>query len=443
MNLARLRLSSVALVAVMFFLSMLAYTLYNLYSLQSALRQDVGENMVWALSQGVYQSARLSQVAARQPRTAADDAEQQMRQSILTANLSMLVEGPQRRFMEHSEVLADISRVLGMLEQPVVDHIGLQQQLQLIGNKVMLAERESEGRDRDRHRQLVMQVILAVLGILLAGSILCVQLLRSLKQVRVASEEISRQHEQARTLLDALQQERAARLRYRDFVSLMSHQLRTPLAVIDSSAQRLLRQNPGQDITQRVQRMRTSVSQLNELISRVLDGVRQDDARESSTRASSLELLVHDWRDVLAEAMARLDEMLSARPVRVDWREAGEGPLPISCDRLWCVEILCNLLSNADKYSPPGCPIELAVELREEHLYCSVRDFGPGLTDDDRERVFERFYRAQGTRSIAGTGLGLSIARALAQWHGGSLTVCNAEGGGALFTLVLPRSAEL
>lgn len=443
MNLARLRLSSVALVAVMFFLSMLAYTLYNLYSLQSVLRQDVGENMVWALSQGVYQSARLSQVAARQPRTAADDAEQQMRQSILTANLSMLVEGPQRRFMEHSEVLADISRVLGMLEQPVVDHIGLQQQLQLIGNKVMLAERESEGRDRDRHRQLVMQVILAVLGILLAGSILCVQLLRSLKQVRVASEEISRQHEQARTLLDALQQERAARLRYRDFVSLMSHQLRTPLAVIDSSAQRLLRQNPGQDITQRVQRMRTSVSQLNELISRVLDGVRQDDAMESSTRASSLELLVHDWRDVLAEAMARLDEMLSARPVRVDWREAAEGPLPISCDRLWCVEILCNLLSNADKYSPPGSPIELAVELRGEHLYCSVRDFGPGLTDEDRERVFERFYRAQGTRSIAGTGLGLSIARALAQWHGGSLTVCNAEGGGALFTLVLPRSAEL
>ena len=442
MNLARLRLSSVALVAVMFFLSMLAYTLYNLYSLQSALRQDVGENMVWALSQGVYQSARLSQVAARQPRTAADDAEQQMRQSILTANLSMLVEGPQRRFMEHSEVLADISRVLGMLEQPVVDHIGLQQQLQLIGNKVMLAERESEGHDRDRHRQLVMQVILAVLGILLAGSILCVQLLRSLKQVRVASEEISRQHEQARTLLDALQQERAARLRYRDFVSLMSHQLRTPLAVIDSSAQRLLRQNPGQDITQRVQRMRTSVSQLNELISRVLDGVRQDDAMESSTRASSLELLVHDWRDVLAEALARLDEMLSSRPVRVNWREAGEGSLPISCDRLWCVEILCNLLSNADKYSPPGSPIELAVQLRGEHLYCTVRDFGPGLTDEDRERVFERLYRAQGTRSIAGTGLGLSIARALAQWHGGSLTVCNAEGGGALFTLVLPLPAE-
>ena len=442
MNLARLRLSSVALVAVMFFLSMLAYTLYNLYSLQSVLRQDIGENMVWALSQGVYQSARLSQVAARQPRTAADDAEQQMRQEILAANLLMLVEGPQRRFMEHSDVLADISRVLGMLEQPVVDHIGLQQQLQLIGNKVMLAERESEGHDRDRHRQLVMQVILAVLGILLAGSILCVQLLRSLKQVRVASEEISRQHEQARTLLDALQQERAARLRYRDFVSLMSHQLRTPLAVIDSSAQRLLRQNPGQDITQRVQRMRTSVSQLNELISRVLDGVRQDDAMESSTRASSLELLVHDWRDVLAEALARLDEMLSSRPVRVNWREAGEGSLPISCDRLWCVEILCNLLSNADKYSPPGSPIELAVQLRGEHLYCTVRDFGPGLTDEDRERVFERFYRAQGTRSIAGTGLGLSIARALAQWHGGSLTVCNAEGGGALFTLVLPLPAE-
>ena len=442
MNLARLRLSSVALVAVMFFLSMLAYTLYNLYSLQSVLRQDIGENMVWALSQGVYQSARLSQVAARQPRTAADDAEQHMRQEILAANLLMLVEGPQRRFMEHSDVLADISRVLGMLEQPVVDHIGLQQQLQLIGNKVMLAERESEGHDRDRHRQLVMQVILAVLGILLAGSILCVQLLRSLKQVRVASEEISRQHEQARTLLDALQQERAARLRYRDFVSLMSHQLRTPLAVIDSSAQRLLRQNPGQEITQRVQRMRTSVSQLNELISRVLDGVRQDDAMESSTRASSLELLVHDWRDVLAEALARLDEMLSSRPVRVDWREAGEGPLPISCDRLWCVEILCNLLSNADKYSPPSSPIELAVQLRGEHLYCTVRDFGPGLTDEDRERVFERFYRAQGTRSIAGTGLGLSIARALAQWHGGSLTVCNAEGGGALFTLVLPLPAE-
>ena len=106
MTLGRLRLSSVALIAVLFFLSMLAYTLYSLASLQSELRQDVGENMVWASSQGVYQSGRLALVALRQPRTAADDAEQQMRREMLAANLLMLAEGPQRRYMERSGVMA-------------------------------------------------------------------------------------------------------------------------------------------------------------------------------------------------------------------------------------------------------------------------------------------------------------------------------------------------
>jgi signal transduction histidine kinase len=436
------RVQVIALAAVLCFASLLGYALYKLSGLQEELRTDVGENMVWAMSQAVYQSGRLYQAALTTPPTAASDSGQILHRNLLKARLVMLSTGAQHRYMQRLGVLPELIECMAMLDQPQLDYDGIQQALLRISNQVMLADRELVGAQRDAHRRLMVQVMLAVLGVLLAGALLCWQLLGSLRRANLSHAEVVQQHEKTRELLDALQQERLTTLRYRDFVSLMSHQLRTPLAVIDSSAQRLLRQRHDGDlvhnVSERAQRVRKSVQQLNQLIGRVLEGLRLDEGVVGGSDLGALELLRCNWREVVAEALERFADLAAQRSVVMRWPLAGSAPLWVECDRMWCVEILCNLLSNADKYSPAMQPIEVTVDVREDMLYCSVRDYGQGIAEEELEQVFERFYRSESTQSIVGIGLGLAIARTLAQWHGGSLTACNASQGGACFTLCIP-----
>lgn len=435
------RVQVVALAAVLCFILLLGYTLYKLAGLQDELRTDVGENMVWALSQAAYQSARLHQAALTTQPTEASDNAQILHRNLLWAQLTLLTSGAQRRYMQRVEVLPELLVCIDMLDQSRLNYDGIQQRLQRISNQVMLADRELAGKRRDAHRRLMFQVMLAVLGVLLAGALLCWQLMGSLRRANRAHAEIVRQHEQARELLDALQQERLTKLRYRDFVSLMSHQLRTPLAVIDSSAQRLLRQRDdgelAQNVSERIQRVRKSVKQLNQLIGRVLEGLRLDEEQMTCNEPASLQLCRCDWREVVAEALERFADVAAQRSVTQHWMPDDGTPLWVTCDRMWCMEILCNLLSNADKYSPDKQPIEITVAVREGVLYCSVRDYGQGIAEHDLARVFERFYRSEQVQSISGIGLGLSIAQTLAQWQGGSLTARNASQGGACFTLRL------
>lgn len=442
---SRQRLQWAAVAAVLCFVVLLGYTLYKLQRLQVELSTDVGENMVWALSQAVYQGGMLHQAALISP-TAASHAAQVLHRNLLKARLKMLTSGGQYDYMKRAGVLSELQRAVSMLEQSQMDYGGVQKLIQQVGNKVMLSERDIAGARRDAHRTLMVQVMLAVLGVLLAGTLLGWQLLSSQRRTNASYVEIARQHAKTRELLEALQQERANKLRYRDFVSLMSHQLRTPLAVIDSSAQRLLRQfhsdGQVQNVSDRSLRIRKSVYQLNQLIGRVLEGLRLDEDLVSSGDLASLELRRCDWREVVVDALERFTELPVSRSIELSGLAVaqGEAALWVDCDRMWCVEILNNLLSNADKYSPAGLPIDVAVEVAEGTLYCHVRDYGQGIAEGELARVFERFYRGEQTQNSVGVGLGLSIAQTLAHWHGGSLTVRNTEQGGACFTLALPVS---
>src|SRR5690606_26266916 len=184
-----------ALLAGLCFLGMLGYTVYSLSSLQYELAEDVGENMVWALSQGVYQSGRLH---VAHEMSAADFM---IQRSMLKSRLNMLSEGGQRRYMERSGVWPDIQRATAMLAEPAPDYAALQGLLRDIGNRVMLAERVDAGLRRDAHEQLIVQLMAAVFGILLAGAVLFWQLFFSLQRAKAATEQIALQHAQARELL--------------------------------------------------------------------------------------------------------------------------------------------------------------------------------------------------------------------------------------------------
>lgn len=427
MRAQQLWLTRALLLLITAFAGFTGYSLSALSDLEKDLSRDLGEDMVWAISQASYQSNLL--MLAQLAPSAGHRGNLALQHALLRGRLEVLLAPAQERFMEHAGVRDSLLKMKETLGSAEPDYPQVQVDLQRIGQQVMRTNLDLIGERRDAHESLLRLLAICIGGVVLTGGVLCWQLLRSLTRVRQA-------HDQARDLLDALEREKEARLRYRDFVSVMSHQLRTPLAVIDSSAQRLTRKAAGEPgVLVRAQRIRSSVRQLNQLIARVLQGLRVDEQRSEGV---TLEYQRCSWEDVVRQALDGFDDLLAARPIQLYWAPGVPRPLWLECDRLWCVEILTNLISNADKYSPLGAPIDILVESADGNLICSVSDAGAGISEASLSRLFEPFYRDGEASGGDGIGLGLSIARALARKHGGRLTVTNRTDGGACFTLQLP-----
>jgi signal transduction histidine kinase len=125
------------------------------------------------------------------------------------------------------------------------------------------------------------------------------------------------------------------------------------------------------------------------------------------------------------------------QPIAVILYAVESGDVP------WLMQILAVLLENAVRFVPPGGSIAVSGSLQDRWLEASVRDTGPGISPDHLPRLFDRFYRAEASRTRgkgAGTGLGLAIARELARAQGGDLVAENAKDGGAIVRLRLPRA---
>ncbi|QNS08374.1 sensor histidine kinase [Streptomyces xanthii] len=119
--------------------------------------------------------------------------------------------------------------------------------------------------------------------------------------------------------------------------------------------------------------------------------------------------------------------------VAAEARTAGVAGVPARLSRL-----LSSLLDNAAKFSPPGRPVEITLTSAPDELVLTVRDHGPGISDEDLPYVFDRFYRARTARALPGSGLGLAMVRQIAHAHDAELTAEHAFGGGAQFRLRIP-----
>ncbi len=221
----------------------------------------------------------------------------------------------------------------------------------------------------------------------------------------------------------------------RDFVANVSHELKTPIGALGLLAETMAAEEDPELLRRLADRVLHEAERLERTVEDLLD-LSILEAQESPDR-DLVPVAV-----VMADAAERMSAVAEAAGIPIEVTEPAED-IVVSCDRRQVTSALFNLLDNAVKYSEEGGKVELAAEVEGFHVVISVRDYGIGIPGGDLERIFERFYRVDRTRSRAtgGTGLGLSIVRHVAQAHGGEVSVTSEEGAGSTFCLKLPLAA--
>jgi DNA-binding response OmpR family regulator/anti-sigma regulatory factor (Ser/Thr protein kinase) len=238
---------------------------------------------------------------------------------------------------------------------------------------------------------------------------------------------------------DVSERKRMERLKD-EFVSTVSHELRTPLTSIRGSLGLIAGGAVG-DIPAKAKRLveiaHSNCQRLVNLVNDILD-IQKIEAGGMAFDMAHIDLLpvVHRAIDENASYAHQFDVAVTFESVLPSVYVQGDF------NRL--LQVITNLLSNAVKFSPKGDVVVLRVSLGHQQVVLAVEDHGPGISEEFRPRVFQKFSQADATdtRTKGGTGLGLSISRAIAERHGGELSFESEPGSGATFNLALPLSAE-
>lgn len=229
---------------------------------------------------------------------------------------------------------------------------------------------------------------------------------------------------------------RSSEDRMRRFITDASHELRTPLTTIRGFAE-LYRQGAARDVEMLMSRIESEASRLGLLVEDLLLLARLDAQRPLERRRVDLLALasdaVHDAQAIAPKrniTMAVLD---------------GPGTPEVLGDEARLRQVLSNLVTNALQHTPENADITVRVGTDGDNAVLEVADEGPGMSQQDALRIFERFYRTDSSRArtSGGTGLGLSIVDSLVQAHGGSVTVTTAPEQGCRFRVSLPRIADV
>ena len=217
-----------------------------------------------------------------------------------------------------------------------------------------------------------------------------------------------------------------------EVLSIVSHDLRSPLATI-SMATSLLddRSRPEEERAQMVQMVRRATQRMERLVRDMLEVSRMDSGRTLPIDAQCVDLA-----PVLCEAVAAQAPVAQGAGLLVECAVPEDLPaVRVDCDRVQ--QVVCNLVGNAMKFTPPGGRITIAARAEGAEVEVSVKDTGAGMSEADLERIFEPYWQAQRTASL-GAGLGLKIAKGIVEAHGGRIWVESALGKGTTFFFTLP-----
>jgi len=231
---------------------------------------------------------------------------------------------------------------------------------------------------------------------------------------------------------EAFDERTASEDRLRRFVGDASHELRTPLTSIRGYAE-LFRRGAAErpeDLQKAMRRIEEEAARMGVMVDDLLLLARLDQKRP----------IEHQPVDLTRIASDAVDDTRTVAPERlIDYTP--NGSIMVSGDEVRLRQVLANLLTNAVRHTPPTTPVHVQVTSNDDEAVIEVRDEGPGMAPEDAARVFERFWRADSsrTRASGGTGLGLAIVSAIAEAHGGRAEVLTAPGAGASFRVHLPR----
>lgn len=218
-----------------------------------------------------------------------------------------------------------------------------------------------------------------------------------------------------------------------DFVSLVSHQIRAPLTNMRGAVERMEGDCPLLNAT--CTRMFAILNQQSARLDRLVKDIL------NATRIEAGQLVLESEPLSVVPVVQQVVEQIRARTtIRPIALTAKPGLPMVFADRDRLAEVLANLLDNADKYSPAGKEIDVDIRAEQVEVIVTVRDHGNGLSPNDLEHVFDKFYRADSSdaQTTYGYGLGLYVCARLAQAQGGRIWAENAPGGGAVFSLALP-----
>lgn len=238
--------------------------------------------------------------------------------------------------------------------------------------------------------------------------------------------------QKAQELEVALAREKELNELQRKFISMASHEFRTPLAIIDSAAQRLTKNRAklsNEEIDKRTTKIRQAVSRMTRLMESTLTAARLEDGK--------IEIEIGDCRirDLLKDICERQEDLSESHVIRCD---LGGIPETIQADTGALEQVFTNVLSNAVKYAPDAPDIRVEARKDGAYILVSVRDRGIGMDREDLPHLGERFFRAKTSEGIAGTGIGLNLVKALIELHAGGIEVESERGKGTVFTVRLP-----
>ena len=237
--------------------------------------------------------------------------------------------------------------------------------------------------------------------------------------MRSSKEEQDRKHEELN------------QLKFKFFTNI-SHDLRTPLTLIMSPVESMLKENRDERDIRRLNTVRSNARGLMSLVDQLLD------FRKNEMVGLKLSLASGDVVKTVRDVADRFADIADRRKINLSFSASVEShEMEFDDDKLR--KSIMNLISNAIKYTPDGGDIHVAVDVADGMVGISVADSGGGVADEDKARVFDRFFRsASQSGHISGSGIGLSLVQEYVRLHGGSVSVADNSPHGAVFTIVLP-----
>ena len=218
-----------------------------------------------------------------------------------------------------------------------------------------------------------------------------------------------------------------------EFISQLSHELRPPLTVINGWSETLLADERMDDETRQGMKIISSeAKRLTGMVTELLDFTRMQDGR------MTLNVELTDIRSEFEDTVYMYSSRLAQDGITLEYLE-NDGDIPeIPCDGQRLRQVFLNVLDNAAKHGRDGKRIEASISYENDQVVVRIRDFGPGIPEDELGLVKKKFYK--GSSKARGTGIGLAVCEEIMELHNGSLTLENAPGGGTLVTISLPAS---